>query len=217
MTTAHTIRTHSSLERAAHIALVLAHHELWYLIEILNLERFVPAHLHRNTTLHQNHLELRTQPEHVRMALEELGPTFMKLGQMLSIHADLLPPEYQREFSKLQDAAPTIPIEVVHETIMIELAQQLEDAFASFDATPLAAASIGQAHLATLHDGTEFVVKVRRPGAAEQVDEDLKLLHSLAVTASHRWELAKQYDVVGLVQEFDQSLRAELDYLHEGH
>ena len=217
MTTAHTIRTHSSLERAAHIALVLAHHELWYLIEILNLERFVPAHLHRGTTPHQKSPELRTQPEQLRMALEELGPTFMKLGQMLSIHADLLPPEYQREFSKLQDAAPTIPIEVVHETIMIELAQQLEDAFASFDATPLAAASIGQAHLATLHDGTEVVVKVRRPGAAEQVDEDLKLLHSLAVTASHRWELAKQYDVVGLVQEFDQSLRAELDYLHEGH
>src|SRR6266576_2703122 len=173
MTTAHTIRTHSSLERAAHIALVLA--------------------------------------------LDELGPTFMKLGQMLSIHADLLPPEYQREFSKLQDAAPTIPIEVVHEAIMIELAQQLEHAFASFDATPLAAASIGQAHLATLHDGTEVVVKVRRPGAAEQVDEDLKLLHSLAVTASHRWELAKQYDIVGIEQEFDQSLRAELDYLHEGH
>src|SRR6266566_5468613 len=169
MATAHPIRTHSSLERAAHIALVLAHHELWYLIEILNLERFVPAHLHRGTTPHQKSPELRTQPEQLRMALEELGTTFMKLGQMLSIHADLLPPEYQREFSKLQDAAPTIPIEVVHEAIMIELAQQLEDAFASFDATPLAAASIGQAHLATLHDGTEVVVKVRRPGAAEQV------------------------------------------------
>ncbi len=217
MTTAHTTRTHSSLERAAHIALVLAHHELWYLIEVLNLERFVPAHLHRSTTPHQKNPGLRTQPEQLRMALEELGPTFMKLGQMLSIHADLLPPEYQREFSKLQDAAPTIPIETVREMITAELAQPLEHSFATFDATPLAAASIGQAHLATLQDGTEVVVKVRRPGAAEQVDEDLKLLHSLASTASHRWELANQYDVVGLVQEFDQSLRAELDYLHEGH
>ena len=217
MATTHTKRTHSSLERAAHIALVLAHHELWYLIDVLNLERFVPVHLHRNTTHHQNSPELRTQPEQLRMALEELGPTFMKLGQMLSIHADLLPPEYQHEFSKLQDAAPTIPIEVVREMITIELAQPLEHSFASFDATPLAAASIGQAHLATLQDGTEVVVKVRRPGAAEQVDEDLKLLHSLASVASHRWELANQYDLVGMVQEFDQSLRAELDYLHEGH
>jgi ubiquinone biosynthesis protein len=105
----------------------------------------------------------------------------------------------------------------VHELITTELGQPLEHSFASFDATPLAAASIGQAHLATLQDGTEVVVKVRRPGAAEQVDEDLKLLHSLASTASHRWEFANQYDIVGLVQEFDQGLRAELDYLHEGH
>src|SRR5205085_6182837 len=75
---------------------------------------------------------------------------------------------------------------------------------------------IGQVHLATLHDDTEVVVKVRRPGAVEQVDEDLKLLHTLASIASDRWELARQFDVVGLVQEFDQSLRAELDYLREG-
>ena len=161
MTTSQTTHRHSSIKRAAHIAQVLAHHELWYFIEVLDLERFVPVHLHRNTTLHQNHLELRTQPEHVRMALEELGPTFMKLGQMLSIHADLLPPEYQREFSKLQDAAPTIPIEAVREMITAELDQPLERSFATFDETPLAAASIGQAHLATLQDGTEVVVKVR--------------------------------------------------------
>jgi ubiquinone biosynthesis protein len=151
------------------------------------------------------------------MALEELGPTFMKLGQMLSTRTDLLPPAYQHELAKLQDAAPPIPIEAVHETIIVELGQSLEQAFATFDATPLAAASIGQAHLATLQDGTEVVVKVRRPGAVEQVDEDLKLLHSLATVASRRWEHASQYDVVGLVQEFDQSLRAELDYLREGH
>lgn len=217
MATAPTLRTHSSLERAAHIALVLAHHELWYLIEVLDLERFVPAHLHRSSPPHEKRPELRTQPEQLRVALEELGPTFMKLGQMLSIHADLLPPEYQSEFSKLQDAAPRISSEVVREMITAELAQPLEDSFATFNDTPLAAASIGQAHLATLPDGTEVVVKVRRPGAAEQIDEDLKLLHSLASTASHRWERASQYDVVGIVQEFDQSLRAELDYLHEGH
>jgi len=217
MATAHPLRTHSSLERAAHIALVLAHHELWYLIDVLDLGRFVPAHLHRSTTPYQKSPGLRTQPEQLRMALEELGPTFMKLGQMLSIQADLLPAEYQREFSKLQDATPTVPIETVREMIAAELGQPLEHSFATFDATPLAAASIGQAHLATLQDGTEVVVKVRRPGAAEQVDEDLKLLHSLASTASHRWEFANQYDVVGLVQEFDQSLRAELDYLREGH
>lgn len=207
--------THSSLVRATQIALVLAHHELWYLLEILDLGRLVPVHLQRSAPSHRDGPELHTEPAHLRMALEELGPTFMKLGQILSARTDLLPPDYQREFAKLQDAAPTIPFEAVRETITTELGQPLEQAFATFEATPLAAASIGQAHLATLHDGTPVVVKVRRPGAVEQVDEDLKLLHSLASIASHRWELARQYDVVGLVQEFDQTLRAELDYLRE--
>jgi ubiquinone biosynthesis protein len=109
-----------------------------------------------------------------------------------------LPKEYQIEFAKLQDAAPSIPVETVREMITAELGQPLEHAFATFDSTPLAAGSIGQAHLATLQDETEVVVKVRRPGAFEQVDEGLKLLHSLASTASHRWELARQFDVVGL-------------------
>jgi ubiquinone biosynthesis protein len=217
MATAQTTHTHSSLERATHIALVLAHHELWSLVEVLDLGRLVPWHLRRSIPPRRNSPELHTQPEHLRMALEELGPTFMKLGQMLSTRTDLLPPDYQRELAKLQDAAPPIPIEAVRETITAELGQPIEKTFAIFDATPLAAASIGQAHLAALQDGTEVVVKVRRPGAVEQVDEDLKLLHSLATVASHRWELASQYDVVGLVQEFDQSLRAELDYLREGH
>jgi ubiquinone biosynthesis protein len=217
MATAQTTHTHSSLERATHIALVLAHHELWSLVEVLDLGRFVPWHLRRSIPPQRNSPELPTQPEHLRIALEELGPTFMKLGQMLSTRTDLLPPDYQRELAKLQDAAPPIPIEAVRETITAELGQPIEKTFATFDDMPLAAASIGQAHLAALQDGTEVVVKVRRPGAVEQVDEDLKLLHSLATVASHRWELASQYDVVGLVQEFDQSLRAELDYLREGH
>jgi ubiquinone biosynthesis protein len=210
-----TKHTHSSLARATQIALVLAHHELWSLVDVLDLGRFVPVHLQRSAPSHQDRPGLHPEPEHLRMALEELGPTFMKLGQILSARTDLLPPDYQHEFAKLQDAAPTIPFESVRETITAELGQPLEQAFATFDATPLAAASIGQAHLATLHDGTAVVVKVRRPGAVEQVDEDLKLLHRLASVASHRWELARQYDVVGLVQEFDQTLRAELDYLHE--
>jgi ubiquinone biosynthesis protein len=219
MTVTHTrkqarIHTHSSLVRASQIALVLAHHELWYLIDVLDLGRFVP--FQSNDPARRDSPEFHTPPEHLRMALEELGPTFMKLGQMLSTRADLLPLEYQVELARLQDAAPTIPIETVREMIAAELGQPLEQAFATFDPTPLAAASIGQAHLATLQDETEVVVKVRRPGAVEQVDEDLKLLHSLASTASHRWELARQFDAVGLVQEFDQSLRAELDYLREG-
>jgi ubiquinone biosynthesis protein len=184
------------------------------MVEALDLKRLVP--LHHNVPHHAQDTGPPTQPVRLRMALEELGPTFMKLGQMLATRADLVPSEYQRELAKLLDEAPSLEIKEVSETITAELGCPPERAFATFEATPLAAASIGQAHVATLHDGTTVVVKVRRPGAAEQIDEDLKLLHSLAAVAIRHWELARQFDVVGLAKQFDQSLRAELDYLHEG-
>ena len=158
-----------------------------------------------------------TGPEHLRSALEELGTTFIKLGQILSTRADLLPPEYLAELSKLQDAAPSVPFESVRNVLVAELGQPVEKAFLSFDPKPLAAASIGQAHAATLMDGTEVVVKIRRPGVVEQVHEDLEILKELATTASHRWEFADRYDLVGIVDEFSETLRAELDYIREGH
>ena len=156
-------------------------------------------------------------PIQLRLTLEELGPTFMKLGQVLSTRADLLTPDFQSELSSLQDQAPPVPIEVILETIEAELGQPATERFATFDTEPLATGSIGQAHLATLADGTEVVVKVRRPGAAEQIDEDLKLLHRLAVIANGRLDDARSFDLVGIVKEFDSSLRAEVDYQHEGH
>lgn len=150
------------------------------------------------------------------MALEELGATFIKLGQILSTRADLLPPDYQAELSKLQDAAPLVPSEVIKETVEAELGRPIHALFAAFDPSPLAAASIGQAHSATLHCGTEVVVKVRRPGVVDQVEEDLQILQELAKAAARRWEFADRYDVVGLAQEFAKTLEEELDYMHEG-
>ncbi len=209
-----TQQTHASLKRSRQIANTLVRHGLGYLTGILGLEHFVPFHM--GLLKHPRRTEPYTRPEHIRLALEELGPTFMKLGQILSTRADLLPPEYQAEFIKLQDAAPTLPREEIEKILVAELGQPVEDLFATFDFTPLAAASIGQAHAATLLDGTQVVVKVRRPGAVEQIEEDLALLHNLAMTASHRWEFAHQYDLVGLVQDFAKTLRAELDYIREG-
>jgi ubiquinone biosynthesis protein len=210
-----TSRKHSSLERSRQIANILVRHGLGYLVGVFGLERFVP--FQRGLLKHPRRAEPYTQPEHVRMALEELGATFIKLGQILSTRTDLLPPEYLAEFAKLQDAAPTIPIERVQETLLAELGKPIEEVFVTFDPLPLAAASIGQAHAATMPDGTEVVVKVRRPGVVEQVEEDLEILQNLAATASRRWEFASQYDLVGLIQEFAETLHAELDYLREGH
>lgn len=162
-------------------------------------------------------LTTQARPLHLRLALEELGTTFIKLGQILSTRADLLPPEYLVELRKLQDAAPPVPFEDIQAALLAELGRPLENFFAMFDPKPLAAASIGQAHAAILWDGTKVVVKVRRPGVVEQVDEDLEILKELAATASRHWDFADRYDLVGLVEEFSQTLRAELDYIREGH
>jgi ubiquinone biosynthesis protein len=158
-----------------------------------------------------------TRPEHLRSALEELGTTFIKLGQILSTRADLLPPDYLSELSKLQDSAAAVPFEAIREAILKELGQPIEQVFLRFNPKPLAAASIGQAHVATLKDGAEVVVKIRRPGVVEQVDEDLKILKELAEAVSGRLEFAERYDIPGIVEEFSETLRAELDYIREGH
>lgn len=157
----------------------------------------------------------RTVPERLRLVLEELGPTFVKLGQLLSTRPDLLPPDYIAELSKLQDAAPPVAAEAIIDTVRAELGADPQEIFAEFDDRPLASASIGQAHSARRADGTEVVVKVRRPDAVRKVNEDLEILQNLADRAGRIWEPARTYNVHGLVQEFAQTLRAELDYLRE--
>lgn len=105
---------------------------------------------------------------------------------------------------------------VIEKMIVEEFGCPIANVFATFDPVPVAAASIGQAHAATLPGGQEVIVKVRRPGVVEQIEEDLEILQNLAVTASRRWEFADHYDLPGLVQEFAQTLQSELDYIREG-
>lgn len=159
-------------------------------------------------------------PVHVRLALEELGPTFMKLGQILSTRPDLIPEAYQLELAKLQDAAPPVPAEAIRAVVREELGEDAFSAFLAFDDVPLASASIGQVHLARVADGTEegtkVVVKVRKPGAVERIREDLEILRNVAATASRTWSVLEDYNVVGLVAEFSRTLTKELDYLEEG-
>jgi ubiquinone biosynthesis protein len=207
------LRKELHLDRSGQISRVLARHGLDYLAGSLGLEGFAAT---KKLLGHAGHNAVLTQPEHLRMALEELGTTFIKLGQIISTRADLLPPEYLVELTKLQDAAPSVPFEAIQQAVVRELGRPLESVFAFFDPEPLAAASIGQAHAATLPDGTEVVVKVRRPGVVEQVEEDLEILKRLAATATRHWEFASRYDLVGLAQEFSDTLRSELDYLREG-
>jgi ubiquinone biosynthesis protein len=199
--------------RERQIAEVLVRYGLSYLVSVVGLERLVAA---EKKVVRREPREAHTPPENLRLALEELGPTFIKLGQLLSTRADLLSPEYRSELAKLQDAAPNVPGEVVEDIVARELHASADTVFASFDVVPLACASVGQAHAATLHDGAEVVVKVRRPNVVEEMGQDFEILQNFAVRASRHSATATRYDLVGLADEFVQTLRGQLDYLQEG-
>lgn len=202
------------LHRYRQIAETLVKHGFGFLLSTLGLDRFLPF---QQEWLGKSEDALAlTPPQHIRVALEELGPTFIKLGQLLSTRPDLMPPEYLLEFAKLQDDAPPFDSKLAIEVIEAELNQSISAVFVHFDHQPLAAASIGQVHAAQLPGGVEVIVKVRRPDVVEQVEEDLEILHNLAAAANRRWEFAKRYDLLGLIQEFALTLRAELDYIREG-
>ncbi|HET7489666.1 MAG TPA: AarF/ABC1/UbiB kinase family protein [Acidimicrobiales bacterium] len=198
------------VRRALQLVWVLTLHGAGWLLELAGQRRLVA--LGRRALGRPRRDERSTPAEHLRRALEELGPTFVKLGQLLSSRADVLPPSYQAELARLQDAAPPEPPGTVEAIVEAELGRPLAEVFARFDPVPLAAASIGQAHAATLAGGEAVVVKVRRPGAVALVEVDLAVLES-AVRHVSRWVgTARRLDVAGLVGELARTLRAELDY-----
>jgi ubiquinone biosynthesis protein len=198
--------------RERRIAEVLVRYELSHLATGLGLGRLVSA---ADGLIGREQPESHTEPENLRLALEELGPTFIKLGQLLSTRADLLSPEYRAELSKLQDAAPAVPSEVVADIVERELRAPADAAFAAFARVPLACASVGQAHVATLHDGTEVVVKVRRPNVVEDMERDFEIIENVAARATRHSKAAARHDVVALADEFVRALRTQLDYLQE--
>jgi ubiquinone biosynthesis protein len=157
----------------------------------------------------------RACAEHLRRACEELGTMFIKLGQVLSTRTDLLPEVYRAELAKLQDEVPPLPEHVIADVIREDLGAPPDRIFAFFEQTPLASASIGQVHVAQLFDGREVVVKVRKPGVDELVQIDLEILTGLVDEWSPRFPVLVEYDARGLVGEFSDTLRAELDYARE--
>ena len=156
-----------------------------------------------------------TQAARVRMALTELGTTFIKLGQMLSTRADLLGPELTEELSQLQANVPPDPSAVARATIEKELGQPIEQLFAAFDDTPLAAASVAQVHAARLHTGHSVVVKVRRAGVAEQAATDVEILQALAELLETHSPALRSYQPLAVVRQFRRSLLRELDLTYE--
>jgi predicted unusual protein kinase regulating ubiquinone biosynthesis (AarF/ABC1/UbiB family) len=154
-------------------------------------------------------------PEQLAADLEKLGPTFIKLGQVLSTRSDLLPPPYLAALARLQDDVAPFPFTQVQQTIEEELGVRLSKAFSQFDDAPIAAASLGQVHRAALRDGRRVAVKVQRPGIEEQVRVDLEALHQVAQFLDKHSEAGRRYNVTGVVAEFAESLLSELDYRRE--
>jgi ubiquinone biosynthesis protein len=150
--------------------------------------------------------------QRLREMLDELGPTFVKFGQLLSTRPDIVPPDIVFELKALQDAVTPFPFEQARAVVEEELGLTLEQLFLDFGEVPIAAASIGQVHRATLPNGRTVVVKVQRPNAPRQIEADLELMYQLARLARERVRALEFIDTVAVVDEFARSIRQELDY-----
>ncbi len=153
--------------------------------------------------------------ERIRLALEELGPIFVKFGQAISTRRDLIPPDIADELAKLQDAVPPFPAEVAIGIINDAYGETVEEVFERFDTEPLAAASIAQVHTAKLKAGTEVIVKVLRPGVLEQIERDLGVLRMIAGLADRYWEHGKRLKPLEIVDEYEHTILDELDLMRE--
>jgi ubiquinone biosynthesis protein len=162
-------------------------------------------------------VEGMSTPGKVRLMLQQLGPTYVKLGQMVSSRADALPPEWSAELDKLQSTVPPFSWDRARRIITTELGAEPEELFGSIEPEPFAAASLAQVHRATLKDGRAVVVKVQRPDVQSKVRADLGVIAELAQVAESRSELARRLDAVGLVKEFSEGVLEELDYSVEAY
>lgn len=151
----------------------------------------------------------------IRRALEELGPTFVKLGQLLATRVDMFPPQWIDEFEKLHSQVPAVPYEILHPDLVAALKGEPGEVFAEFNPVPMAAASIAQVHRATLKDGTPVVVKIRRPGIEDVIRADLRILEHAAKLLESELPDARRYDPVSIVSQFRRSLMRELDLAKE--
>jgi predicted unusual protein kinase regulating ubiquinone biosynthesis (AarF/ABC1/UbiB family) len=150
-----------------------------------------------------------------RERLVELGPAYIKLGQILSTRPDMIPPSYIEELEHLQDSVPPMPLDEVHKTVEAELGAKVNKLFGSFEETPLGTASLGQVHAATLRDGRDVVVKVQRPGIREVLADDIEYFRELAQFLAAHTSAGDRVDVIGVVQQVERALVDELDYRTE--
>lgn len=198
------------------IAGTLTRHGFDYLLSQLGRTELVARSRRLIRRERKDEMLRSSPPERLRLVLEELGPTFIKLGQILSTRGDLLPVEYIRELEKLQDAVPPVNAVEIRRRIAEELGRSLEEAFPWFDDEPLAAASVAQVHRACLRDGAEVAVKVLRPGVREAIVLDLDILREVAALAERRTYWGRFYNLGAMAEEFAAEMSEETDLRAEG-
>ena len=208
-------RTYRHLNRYRQILTVLFKYGFGDLVDVLKIEQYLEIGLQMISRKRREQVDRLTRSERVRMALEELGPTFVKLGQMLSTRPDLIAVEFIEELSKLQDRVPPFSYAEVSQIIESDLGGLPENIFEHFEESPLAAASIGQVHRARLKDGEEVVVKVQRPGIRKIIEVDLEIMLHLASLMERHLEEFQVNRPARIVEEFARTLEKEIDYTIE--
>ncbi|MFA7536464.1 MAG: AarF/ABC1/UbiB kinase family protein [Desulfuromonadales bacterium] len=206
-----------AIRRYRNILGILIKYGFGHFVEQLNISYYL--HLGRRIVTFGNapkEIERLTQPVRLRLAMEELGPTFIKLGQILSTRPDVLPREYIEEFRKLQDKVPSLPVEEIRAQIQLGLGYPVEEIFPEFSPFPIAAASIAQVHRGRLFSGDAVVIKVRRPGIDQVLATDLDILTGLAYLIEHHIPAFRIYNPLALVKEFRRTISREMDFSREG-
>jgi len=206
---------YKSARRLREIAGVLVRHGFFPVMERMHLTRVVSIPLRLAGRRFTKEAEELTEPVRVRLALEELGPTFIKFGQILSTRPDVAPHDFVVEFLKLQDSVSPFPFKDVIKVIEAEFNRPYTELFSSIEEAPIAAASIAQVHRAVTRDGDEVVIKVQRPGIEAVIETDIAILGYLARLALKYIPEARLYDPLGMVDEFSRVIKREMDFTLE--
>ncbi|HLG21165.1 MAG TPA: AarF/ABC1/UbiB kinase family protein [Bdellovibrionota bacterium] len=206
-------RTYKNINRIRQILGVLGRHGFSQLIHTIGLEKLLPFSK-KGAEQKEFH---RSMSDRLCLAFEELGPTFIKFGQMLASRPDLVTPEFSQSFKRLQDDVQPIPVDQIRNVVETELDGKIETLFSNFEPSALAAASIAQVHRATLSDGKDVVVKVQRPGIEKMIETDLSILYLLAKLAERTLPELSIYDPAGIVDEFSRTIKRATDFIEEGH
>ena len=208
-------RTYRHLNRYHRILRILFKYGFDDIVEMLHIDQYLESGLQMINRKPREQLEKHSRPERLRMAMEELGPTFIKFGQLLSTRPDFIQHDYLHELAKLQDKVPSFSYEEVEEIFLDETGKRPQEIFLEFDKTPLAAASIGQVHEGTLINGDKVVIKVQRPDIENIIAVDIEILSHLASLMEMYLEEVQGHRPTSIIEEFARTISKEIDYTIE--